>query len=329
MSQGSVQIPQIPDVKDLIFFPVAELAENSVTDFDLYLMIASQVTLYATAPYRWARNEMDRLLRDGHATLYYSSANIKKVEAYKKLIAISPIDRTSEPKKRIVNLTEVGTELTRILYEYPLTAGSMSIIKEISAAMVDTVQEDRACIAALGKLANHDYYTYYHSARVAAYALAVAMHQSVSKTVELQELALGCLLHDIGKSKINADIINKAGALNAIEWEQMRKHPEFGSVLVENAVISAVPRAIILSHHERVDGRGYPHGLTKQELLPEVRIAAFADVFDALTTNRSYQVSRTRFEALDLIRFKLLDGLDNDVFKAMVEILKKAGMPES
>jgi HD-GYP domain-containing protein (c-di-GMP phosphodiesterase class II) len=328
VSRKDVQIPVIPELKDLIFFPIVDLVDGLTTDFDLYISLGARATLYAASPYRWTQGEMDRLLKDGHATLYYSSASALKVEIYRKMAALSPIDRTSEPRIRILNLTEVGAELNRILYEYPLTPGTYSLIKDISAAMVETVLEDHTCIAALGKLANHDYYTYYHSARVAAYALAVAMHQSVSDKVALGELALGCLLHDIGKSKIKVDIINKTGVLNPDEWAQMKLHPELGSELVQESIISAIPRAVILQHHERLDGRGYPHGLTKRELLPEVRIAAFADVFDALTTNRAYQASRTRFEALDLIRFKLLDGLDADVFKAMVEILEKSAIPK-
>jgi putative two-component system response regulator len=101
----------------------------------------------------------------------------------------------------------------------------------------------------------------------------------------------------------------------------MKQHPVYGDDVVKGSLLAVTPREIILHHHERFDGTGYPHNLAERELLEEVKIAAFADVFDALTTNRPYQVSRTRFEALDFIRHKLLKNIHRDSFQAMVELL--------
>ncbi|MEI6399510.1 MAG: HD domain-containing phosphohydrolase, partial [Pseudomonadota bacterium] len=85
-----------------------------------------------------------------------------------------------------------------------------------------------------------------------------------------------------------------------------------------------VCREIVVHHHERLNGSGYPHGLTKDSLLPEVQIATLADVFDALTSSRSYQNKRSRFEALDFIRHRLLrTDIAVDPFKALVECLVK------
>lgn len=317
------QIQEVPDTGEFKTFMVDNLEEGSTTDFDLFLRVAGVVTLYAPAPYSWKVGELKRLQRDGHATLFYISSDSLKVEAYQRLKTLPPVDRTSPPRKRIKNLTDVGAELTRVLHEYPLSASSYAKAEDIAGAMAETIMEDWTCVTALGNLANHDYYTYFHSARVAAYSLAIAFQQSMKDLSSLKDLATGCLLHDIGKSKVDISIINKPGKLTDREWGSMKKHPEFGDVMVSESVIAAVPRGIVLHHHERTDGKGYPHNLGKHELLDEVKIAAFADVFDALTTNRSYQASRTRFEALDLIRFKLLDGLDHEAFKAMVAILEE------
>lgn len=300
---------------------VDSILDNSSTDFDLYIDVAGMLSLYAKAPYKWSKSELSRLLDQGHTKFYYFSPDREKVEAYEETHKIREIDRTSEPAIRIVNLAEAAAELTRVLYEYPLTASAVAKGQEIASAMVDLMEEDRSCVSALGNLANHDYYTYYHSARVAAYAVAVAVHLEQKDKLALNELAIGCLLHDVGKSKIDLGILNKPGAFNEQEWNLMRQHPEFGAELIEESMLSAVPRSIVTHHHERFDGTGYPHNLAERELFEEVKIAAFADVFDALTTNRPYQVSRTRFEALELIKAKMLGNLHYDSFRAMVEIL--------
>ncbi len=311
---------QLPRKEDLLEFPVEKLLDNSITDFDLYLEVGGTLVLYASSPYRWLREELQRLLVDGHSRLFYSSADSTKVVAYQAISTIPKIDENLPPARRVVAITDAAAELTRILHHYPLTEASLAKGQEISAALVRCVEFDPTCIAALGKLASHDQYTYYHSARVAAYALAIAMQLSARDDTMLQELALGCLLHDIGKSKIDIAIINKTGPLNDAEWTEMRKHPQHGFDLIAPAIISAVPREVILHHHERLDGSGYPHGLHHDELLEEVKIAAFADVFDALTSDRPYHVGRTRYEALEYMKQRLLDKVSRDAFQAMVEL---------
>lgn len=305
-------------------YPVDRILDNSATDFDLYLEIAGALTLYAKAPYKWAREELSRLLADGHKVFFHFTADQPKVDAYRLSTGVK-IDTSSPPAQRIVNLTDAAAELTRILYNYPLTEASVEKVKDVAGGMVQCVEEDRSCVAALGLLANHDYYTYYHSARVAAYALAIAMQMSQRNKQQLQEMAVGALLHDVGKSKIELAVLNKQGALTKDEWELMKLHPVFGEQIVTESLLAVMPREIIVHHHERFDGTGYPHNLTENELLEEVKIAAFADIFDALTTNRPYQVSRTRYEALDFIRHKLLKVVHKDAFQAMVELLGSEG----
>lgn len=302
-------------------FPVDKILDNSATDFDLYLEVGGKLSLYAKAPYKWSKDELSRLLTDGHKQFFYFTADKDRVEAYRLVHQQVKIDTTSPPPLRIVNLTDAAAELTKILYNHPLTAASIGKLDEIAKSMVSCVEEDPSCVSALGKLANHDYYTYYHSARVSAYALAIAMHLSQKDPAHLTQMATGALLHDVGKSKIELGVLNKAGAFTPQEWELMKQHPVFGEAIVSDSLLAIMPRHIILYHHERFDGTGYPHNLTEKELLEEVKIVAFADVFDALTTNRPYQVSRTHFEALDFIHHKLLKNMHKDSYHAMVELL--------
>ena len=317
--------------RELVPMAVAGLKDNTVTDFDLYLDVGGHLVLYAPSPYRWSEPETGRLIADGFREVFYAKSDEAKVQAYHKISVIKSIDESLEPAKRVIDITDAIAELTRILYEHPLSPSGLDKGKEIASSLTRCVSEDLTCIQALGQLAHHDYYTYYHSARVGAYALALAIRMSLTDTKRLEEMGTGCILHDVGKAKVGLQILNKAGPLTVKEWGVMKLHPEYGSGMVDSSQLGHVPREIILHHHERIDGRGYPHGLTSNELLEEVKIAAFADVFDALTTNRPYSQARTRFEALDFIRFNMLDHLYKDAYKAMVEVLvaekpeKKAG----
>ena len=112
---------------------------------------------------------------------------------------------------------------------------------------------------------------------------------------------------------------SKTGALTEAEWNLMKSHPIAGFSKVSDTILSHVPREIILHHHEKLNGTGYPHGLDKGSLLPEVQIATLADIFDALTSSRSYQNKRTRYEALDFIKHRLVkEEVSGDAFKALV-----------
>lgn len=307
--------------RDMVPFEVQNLLAGSVTDFDLWVEVKDTMTLYATAPYKWDTAEIGRLKDKNHATMYYFTRDRTKVETYQALHRIREIDMSLAPPERLLNLTDAAAELTQVLYSHDLSTSLLAKGQEIANGMVATLLEDITAVSALGLLANHDYYTYYHSARVASYALAISMQLSLRDQEQLQSIAIGCLMHDIGKSQVKLEVLNKKDKLDSEEWELMKKHPEFGNDLVQESILDMVPRAIILHHHERLDGSGYPHNLSANELLEEVKIASFADVFDALTTNRSYQQARSKFEALDFIKHKLLKNIHKDSFKAMVAIL--------
>ena len=259
-------------------------------------MAEGKLVLYAPAPYRWLRDELTKLLAMGHRDLFYHSYDHKKVSTWRR---IQNVDVTwgagqeafqkKSPVERLIQINDAAAELTRILYEQPLTAASVAKGEAIAADMIRCIKEDPGSVAAIGKLARHDDYTYYHSARVAAYSLAIAVSMSVRSDEKLRSIALGCLFHDVGKSRISLAVLHKPGALSPEEWDLMRRHPAFGIELVEATpapVFDRVAREIILHHHEKPDGRGYPHGISGAEIVMEVRIASFADMFDALTTAR-------------------------------------------
>jgi putative nucleotidyltransferase with HDIG domain len=119
--------------------------------------------------------------------------------------------------------------------------------------------------------------------------------------VRLRELAIGGLLHDVGKLAVPNEILQKPGALTDDEFDVIKRHPDLGAELVRELGFSAQLSRLVRDHHERLDGTGYPRGLGAPDLDIETRILAVCDVFDALLSDRVYRNAWRLEDALDLI----------------------------
>ncbi len=140
-----------------------------------------------------------------------------------------------------------------------------------------------------------------HSQRVTAYTLLIAEALQVPHE-QREALRLGALLHDIGKIGVSDVILRKPASLTPDEWAEMKKHPEWGAAIVERIEFLREARDIVLSHHEKFDGTGYPRGLRGTAIPLGARIFAVADVFDAVTTFRPYRMPMGHLDAVALIR---------------------------
>ena len=297
---------------------------GQVTDFDLYIDIAGRAVLYAPEPYTWSDSEKERLLNDGHVVLFYEPSNDSKVNAYLEAVAAGRTVHLARVSEDEAKLSELTAEFSKQLYDLPVAPGEeLPFIKNLAHSIVHEVLEHPQTAQELGKLQSHDTFTFYHSARVAAYATAIAYRMSLTDEEALADIALGCILHDLGHLRIEPQILEKAGKLDEREWEIMKKHPEWGYEMIEGFEVGFVTSEIILHHHEREDGCGYPHGISGKELLQEVKIVTFADVFDALSSRRPYQDQKTLQESLDFIEQIALDYLDRDAFRVMREIVQQ------
>ncbi|MBD0383191.1 diguanylate cyclase [Paenibacillus sp. WST5] len=143
-----------------------------------------------------------------------------------------------------------------------------------------------------------DVYTFKHSKRVYSYAVDMAEVLELSDD-DRRLLILGALIHDIGKLEIPRDVLNKKSKLTADEWEMVKKHVLWGKeiVLATGKYKDLVP--LVELHHERYDGNGYPYGLKNEEIPRLARMLCIIDSFDAMTTERPYQVTKTLEEAIE------------------------------
>ena len=140
-----------------------------------------------------------------------------------------------------------------------------------------------------------------HLGRTQRYGLALAARVDPA-LVERPDVAYGFFLHDIGKVGIPEHVLSKPGPLDDSEWALMREHPAIGARIIEPIRFLADAMEIVLSHHERWDGAGYPNGLVGEEIPLTARIFALADSFDAMTSDRPYRSAMTVEAALEEIR---------------------------
>jgi len=190
----------------------------------------------------------------------------------------------------------VALDLHRRAQSRPLI-GDLRASELVSAAdafMGPTVR------ALLVRLAHKDEYTAEHTRGVALRAVQVGEELGLAP-VRLRELAVGGLLHDVGKLAVPNEILQKPGALTDEEFDAIKQHPELGSELVRELGFSAQVSRLVLDHHERLDGSGYPRGLGAPDLDIETRILAVCDVFDALLSKRVYRDAWRLDDALELI----------------------------
>ncbi|AYF84831.1 HD-GYP domain-containing protein [Bacillus thuringiensis] len=164
-----------------------------------------------------------------------------------------------------------------------------------------------------------DPYTKEHSKRVAIYATILAKETKEYNQNSLNYLYHSCLLHDIGKMRIPNKILKKPSSLTKEEYDVMKSHPERGIQVVNLFPFLPVDSSIILSHHEKWDGSGYPNGLKKQEISLSARIVAIADAFDAMTSTRMYRTALTPKEAYN----QIIEGTGTQFDPELVTIFQK------
>ena len=171
-----------------------------------------------------------------------------------------------------------------------------------------------------------DRYTQGHCERVADVACALAAQTGFDERT-LFWFRIGALLHDVGKLIIPADVLNKPTKLNDDEWALVRRHPEAGVELLAGIEFPWDVRPLIESHHERWDGRGYPHGLAGDAIPLTARILCLADVFDALTSQRSYKQSMSSTDALEIMRRDVGRAFDPALFEVFERVIVERAAP--
>jgi putative nucleotidyltransferase with HDIG domain len=204
-----------------------------------------------------------------------------------------------------------------------MNAGRQPSVPDWKALSV-RLERDGDVRAMLGAIARYDPLTEAHSLATGAWSAQIARKLGLDHAA--QEYARLCgTLHDVGKMEVPSEILLKPGKLTPHEWTLMRAHSEIGARMLSEVSSLAEVAHVVLSHHERIDGKGYPHGLRGDEIPFMSRLVAVADSFHAMVGPRPYRRSLTRDEAIDELQAGAGTQWDADVVGALISVVRPNG----
>lgn len=238
--------------------------------------------------------------------------NIQRLKVYQNLLEPEKDSGKNRIRKLIASNYNKSIGFVKQIVK-DLAAGrnlDYKVVVDAAEHIFSNIGESNAVIECLNKIKNTDEYTYTHSVNTAFYAMLIAKWLGMSEDKIKLAIKSG-FLHDIGKVKIPASILNKQGKLSEEELGLVRQHTVFGYELIKDMddVEGEVKKAVLM-HHERVDGSGYPFQAKGEAVNIYARIVAVADVYDAMTSDRAYKKRATpieAFEMFDTIGLRIFD----------------------
>ncbi|MBN2279610.1 MAG: HD-GYP domain-containing protein [Candidatus Marinimicrobia bacterium] len=245
------------------------------------------------------------------------------------------IAQLSEDLKEKISDTKIPVkERSRIVYSSSvnmmknlLQAPSRENIQEFKNSaeeIVSFIMKNDDVTHYLLNITDFDHYTYTHSVNVGLYSILLAKTMfGNSSGHDMKKLGAGFFLHDLGKVRIDNRILNKNGKLSAEEYEHIKSHVIQGyELLKETDHLTDEAKVIVLQHHERYQGNGYPYGLKGDEIHLYSKICAIADIFDAFTSNRPYRKPLSAFDALKKMKEEMMEHFQEEIFNQFVLLFK-------
>ena len=313
----------------MLFFRLVQadiIQINEKISVDLYIKLNDKLEIYLPKASVYTEKHLLEIQQKGITRFYVRGKDKKKLDKY----TLEHIDKIlSDPnvpsKIKADAFYRTSADTMKQAFEDP-RAEHLDEIKKSVKPMLKNIIQNEDVLKDLFTITQHDYYTYTHSVNVGVFATALAVRYYNSNgsrlDMDMEKLSYGYFLHDIGKSRIPLEVLNKPGKLSEDEWVVMKMHPEWGySILMETGHLTDEAAYIALQHHEQLDGSGYPFGKRGNNIHPCARICAIADTFDALTSVRPYKEAITPFEALRLMQKETLYDFDYNLLTTFIELL--------
>ncbi len=311
-----------------------DVASTSATDYRTLLMRGTFLTTEMIAMLRARGIKSVNIIGDREAVMSETAHHQEQVEQA-ELIIEEELDLPeeepaipSEPTPEEIKNQHIGhalTELNNIFDENhevkELSQEAVEKVNDIADDIIADISNDATYLGnQMIALQNYDDYTYKHCLRVAMLATSVAANLGLSRN-DSKDVVVAALLHDIGKSSIDHDIIIKPSKLTDAEFEEIKRHPFIGYNILKNSgdgKFSSNVLSGVLFHHEKYDGSGYPTGIKDKDIPLIGRIIAVCDVFDALTSNRPYRKPWSVAEAEEYILGASGTHFDFDITSAFL-----------
>ncbi len=219
-------------------------------------------------------------------------------------------DQQSVKKKEKIFYSKELFDIKKLFYEslqyvvsetrYGLILNSDTKLSWLENLFISSLLDSRISTS-LFSLKKKDPYSYFHSFDVFLLGALLAQRSGIH---DIRSFAIGCLIHDIGKLKISKKLLQKEGNLSKVEFEEIQKHPLYGIEFMKENDLPFTYLDLVKSHHERLDGTGYPEGLQGEALSEEVRLLAIVDTYSALTLHRPYREPFPSTKAIELLLSK-------------------------
>lgn len=263
--------------------------------------------------------------------LFIKESEIDKYFAYvEENIDIVFSDLLISVKSKAKIAHELITKLAQIVLTKPVIETTMRY-KKIITLLTDFVFENDTAIRFLITMTSSSFHDYNHQVNVGIYGIGL-LKEIIKKSEghNINEIAAGFFLHDIGLHDVPDHIKLKNTKLNDEEWNLIKKHPERGYLLLKSfGMASDEVKIVLLQHHERYNGAGYPRGLKGDQIHSYSKICAIADTFDALTSHRPYRYAQTSFKALKTMQNEMMQDFDLRLFSKFVLLFSKQKIHEA
>lgn len=228
------------------------------------------------------------------------------------------------PDQQKANLFfEVGRVLVDSIQENPLEIQNIQNFGRFIKSYIDLMLHSEKSTAYLLEFAASSRYSLSHAFNVATFCMLIGRKLFGNNRLKLWQLGIGGMLCDIGMTRISVDLINKSSKLTDSEKLIVQQHTFIGRRIIERLDFDKIISDMVYSHHERFDGSGYPKGLKGKDIPTFARIAAVADVYDAITSDRSYRKGKNYIDALSEI-YKMKNAFDPKVVDALLRIVLKS-----
>jgi len=270
------------------------------------------------------QEKVRRLLEEGEADqeFFIQEEDLFKYYRYATRSLQAIVSSPSVPlEKKTQKVYEVSKGVMKEFFDYHASEKILESSQEVMGMMEDCLSTADAGFGAIAKITNKDYYTYTHSVNVGLYCMTFGVKNKMPGE-EIRSLGLGGMLHDVGKAQVDTAIINKNGRLDETEFEAMKSHSPLGAELL--AKMNCYKDCIVQmagQHHEKFKGGGYPQGLQGEEIAMFARICKIMDVYDALTTRRSYKKAMTAFDALTLMNKQMAPEFDPKLMNHFIRLM--------
>ncbi|ODS32472.1 MAG: hypothetical protein SCARUB_02416 [Candidatus Scalindua rubra] len=309
------------------YLPVtlSSIQADTIIGCDIYLLVhdngKGHYVLYCKGDTVFENGKREMLVRKNIDRLFIGENDRKKYSKYVELNLQNILyNKNIRPNERSQIIYSTATNLIQDVFEYPVLR-NIERSKAFAYNMIDYIIRDEKAAYSLLKITSHDYYIYTHSVNVAAIGSLFARNIGLNEK-DLKSFCTGMLLHDLGKTRISPDIINKKGKLTKDEYEEVKVHPAMGVKILKEAGNGLKDEyVIILQHHENCDGSGYPYGLKKEEIHAGAKIVRMIDTYDALSTKRSYSNALMPYDSLKKIKNEMRNIVDLNMFKRFIRFL--------